>query len=286
MTSSELTAIATPTIRREDPAEGVARIVLSRPEKHNAQNPTMLYELDAALTEAGHDPAVKVIILAADGANFSSGHEIGGGAVLPCAPTATIASGLDEPGAAGHYAFECEAYLGLCKRWRDIPKPTVALAQGRAIGGGLMLLWPMDIIIASDDATFSDPVTIFGVNGGEYFTHAWELGARRAKELLFTGGAIDAHEAHAAGMVNKVVPRSELDAAGLALAQRIAARPAFGLRLAKEAVNRSLDAQGQSVALDSALALHNLGHAHNLKQFDRIIDPRGQEVIRREARGR
>ncbi|MFC9833739.1 enoyl-CoA hydratase-related protein [Rhodococcus sp. NPDC127530] len=161
----------------------------------------------------------------------------------------------------------------------------MALAHGRsAIGGALMLLWPMDIIPAAGDATFSDPVTIFGVNGGEYFTHAWELDARRAKELLFTGGDVDAHEAYPAGMVNRVAPRSELDATGLELAQRIAIRPAFPLHLAKEAVNRSLDAQGQSVALDSALALHNLGHAHNLKQFDRLIDPRGEAIVRREAR--
>ncbi|MFC9833738.1 hypothetical protein ACFVKB_07960 [Rhodococcus sp. NPDC127530] len=65
----------------------------------------MLYELDDALAQAALDPAVKVIILAADGPNFSSGHEIGAGTALPCRPTATIQSGLDEPGAAGHYAF-------------------------------------------------------------------------------------------------------------------------------------------------------------------------------------
>ncbi|WP_206474091.1 enoyl-CoA hydratase [Dietzia sp. KRD202] len=270
-------------IRRENPAEGVARIVLARPEMRNAQSPELLYQLDAALAAAAHDAAVKVIVLAADGPDFSSGHDLKAGFALPCEPVATIASGLDEPGAAGHYAFECEAYLGLCRRWRDIPKPTIASAQGRTIAGGLMLLWPMDIIVAADNATFSDPVTAFGVNGVEYFTHAWELGARRAKELLFTGGILDASEAHQLGMVNHIVPAAELDAATLALAVRIAARPAFGLRLAKESINRSLDAQGQQVALDTALALHNLGHAHNVKQFDSIIDPRGAEVIRAGA---
>lgn len=147
-----------------------------------------------------------------------------------------------------------------------------------------MLLWPMDIIVAADNATFSDPVTAFGVNGIEYFTHARELGARRAKELLFTGDALGAVEARDLGMVNHVVPEVELASAAIDLAIRISSRPSFGLRLAKESVNRSLDAQGQQVALDAALALHNLGHAHNLKQFDSIIDPRGVNVIRAGAR--
>ncbi|MFD1811534.1 enoyl-CoA hydratase [Rhodococcus gannanensis] len=271
-------------IRREDPAPGVARIVLARPETRNAQSPELLYQLDAAFAHAAADNDVKVIVLSADGPDFSSGHDLKAGFTLPCSPVATLQSGLDAGGAEGHYAFECEAYLGLCKRWRDIPKPTIAQAQGRTIAGGLMLLWPMDIIVAGHDATFSDPVTAFGVNGIEYFTHAWELGARKAKEVLFTGRALTAAEARDVGMVNHVVAAAELDAYTLELAATIAARPTFGLRLAKESINRSLDAQGQSVALDAALALHNLGHAHNLGQHGQILDPTGADVIRAGAK--
>ncbi|WAM17989.1 enoyl-CoA hydratase [Rhodococcus sp. JS3073] len=273
-------------IRREDPAPGIARIVLARPQMRNAQSPELLYELDAAFAHATADSDVKVIVLASDGPDFSSGHDLKAGFTLPCAPVATLQSGLDAGGAEGHYAFECEAYLGLCKRWRDIPKPTIAQAQGRTIAGGLMLLWPMDIIVAADDATFSDPVTAFGVNGIEYFTHAWELGARKAKEILFTGRAMTAAEARGVGMVNHVVDATELDAFTLELAATVAARPAFGLRLAKESINRSLDAQGQSTALDSALALHNLGHAHNLAQHGQIVHPAGADVIRAAAQRR
>src|SRR5262249_6828676 len=149
-------------IRRENPAPGVARVVLARPEMRNAQSPQLLYELDAAFATATADSAIRVIVLAADGPDFSSGHDLRAGFGLPCAPVATMAGGLDAGGAEGHYAFECETYLGLCKRWRDIPKPTIAQAQGRTIAGGLMLLWPMDIIVAASDATFSDPVTAFG----------------------------------------------------------------------------------------------------------------------------
>ncbi|RZK95360.1 MAG: enoyl-CoA hydratase [Rhodococcus sp. (in: high G+C Gram-positive bacteria)] len=273
-------------IRRENPAPGVARIVLARPEARNAQSPALLYQLDAALAEATADNGVKVIVLAADGPDFSSGHDLKAGFDLPCAPVATMQAGLGAQGAEGHYAFECEAFLGLCKRWRDIPKPTIAQAQGRTIAGGLMLLWPMDIIVASEDATFSDPVTAFGVNGVEYFTHAWELGARKAKEILFTGRAWTATEAREVGMVNHVVDAAELEDFTTRLAVVIATRPEFGLRLAKESINRSLDAQGQSTAMDSAFALHNLGHANNLARYGQILNPTGADVIRAGAAAR
>jgi enoyl-CoA hydratase len=95
---------------------------------------------------------------------------------------------------------EEEIYLGFCWRWRNLPKPTIAQVQGKVIAGGLMLVWPFDIVVASDDSTFSDPVVAFGVNGHEFFTHAWELGARKAKELLFTGAAFTAEECHRLGM--------------------------------------------------------------------------------------
>ena len=128
-------------------------------------------------------------------------------------------------GAEGYMATEAEMYVGLCWRWRNIPKPTIAQVQGKVIAGGLMLVWPMDLVVCSDDATFSDPVVAFGVNGHEYFTHPFEAGARLAKEMLFTGRAITADEAYRRGMVNRVVPRADLEAATLALAEHIARRP-------------------------------------------------------------
>lgn len=271
-------------VRVEYPAEGVTRLVLARPEKRNAQNPELLYELDARLVEAAGDSTVRVIVLAADGPDFSSGHDLSAGFHVPGLPVATMGGHLDAGGVEGHYAFECETYLGLSRRWRDLPKPTIAQVQGRTIAGGLMLVWPMDIIVAASDATFSDPVTAFGVNGVEYFTHLWEVGHRKAKEMLFTGDSITAAEAQHLGMVNQVVPAADLERATLDLAVRIAQRPPFGLRLAKESVNRSLDAQGQSVALDSAFALHNLGHAANLARHGEIVPADGAVTVRAASR--
>ncbi|MBC3191860.1 enoyl-CoA hydratase [Pseudonocardia sp. C8] len=273
-----------PRIRTEHPAPDIARIRLARPAKRNAQDPALLYQLDAALAAAAADTRVRVIILAADGPDFSSGHDLAAPFELPGPPTATLEGDFDAPGVEGHLAFECEAFLGLCRRWRELPKPTIAQVQGRVIAGGLMLVWPMDLIVAANDATFADPVAAFGVNGAEYFVHAFEVGARRAKELLFTGEPITAEEAHAMGMVNKVVDPGELENATLELATRIAARPAFGLRLAKTSVNRSQDAQGMQQAVDTAFALHNLGHANNLARFGTIIDTSAIEHVRRPGR--
>jgi enoyl-CoA hydratase len=272
-------------VRTERPADRVARVTLARPEKRNAQNPPLLYELDAALAAAAADDEVRVIVLAADGPDFSSGHDLDGGFALPGEPVATVQGGYGDPGIEGHYAFECEAFLGLCRRWRELAKPTIAQVQGRVIAGGLMLVWPMDLIVAAEDALFSDPVVAFGVNGVEYFAHVHELGARRAKELLFTGEPITADEAKALGMVNRVVPAAELESATLELASTIARRPPFGLRLAKASVNRAQDAQGLPQALDHAFAQHNLAHANNLARYGQVVDPTGRDVIRAARHG-
>ncbi len=267
-------------IRTEHPADGVARIVLARPSKRNAQSPALLRELDAALVEAVADESVVVIIVAADGPDFSSGHDLRAGFALDGSPIATMEASSEGPGIEGHFAFECEMYLGLCLRWRDIPKPTIAQVNGRVIAGGLMVMWPMDIIVAAENATFQDPVVAFGVNGVEYFTHVWEVGARKAKEMLFAGEALSASDAHRLGMVNHVVPIEELESFTLALASRIAQRPPFALRLAKASVNQCLDAQGQRHAVQAILSTHNLGHANNLAQFGSIVRADGEQAIR------
>ena len=271
-------------IRRETPAEHVARIVLARPDARNAQTPEMLYELDAAFTEAVTDRDVKVIMLAGDGPDFSSGHDVRGPFTMPCAPVTTMGGNFDGPGVEGRHLYECEAYIGLSRRWRDIPKPTIAEAHGRSIAGALMLLWPMDIIIAGESASFADPVVAFNLNGHEYFTHAWEVGARKAKEMLYTGDPLSAADAYRLGMVNHIVPDADLSLFALQLAEKIAAQPSYGLQLAKESVNQSLDAQGQSTAVDAAFSLHTLGHANNLARFNDVIDPTGIERIRNRAR--
>ncbi len=279
-----MSAPGTESIRFEQPAPGVARIVLARAETRNAQDKRMLYELNAAFDRAAHDDAVKVIVLSADGPHFSSGHDLRDRSKLDEFEPVGTWGGFGLPGAEGYMAVEHEIYLGLCWRWRNLPKPTIAQVHGKTIAGGLMLMWVCDLVVASDDATFSDPVVAFGVNGVEYFAHPWEVGIRKAKEMLFTGAAIGAAEARALGMVNHVVPRAELEKFTLELAQRIASRPSMGLKLAKQSVNQAQDAQGFWTALQAAMSLQQLGHSNNAQVHGMLVDPSGAEVIRREAK--
>lgn len=271
-------------IRTERPRPGIARVVLARAQTRNAQSPELLKELDAAFMDVVRDAEVSVIVLAADGPDFSSGHDLRAPMELDGEPIATMHARSDQGGIDGHFAFECEAFLGLSLRWRDIPKPTIAQVQGRVIAGGLMVAWPMDLIVASEDASFSDPVAAFGVNGVEYFAHVFEVGVRKAREMLYTGMAVSAHEARELGMVNHVVPPDELESFTLDLAARIAARPQFGLRLSKMSINQQLDAMGQRQSFEAALSLHNLGHAQNMLAHGTVVHPEGAAVIREEAK--
>ena len=152
----------------------------------------------------------------------------------------------------------------MCRRWREIPKPMIAMVQGACIAGGLMLAWSCDFIVASDDAFFSDPVVRMGIPGVEYFAHPWVMNPRAAKEFLFTGDRFDARSARSElGMVNHVVPRDELERTTFAMAERIAEMPRLGLALTKKAVNQAEDLQGMRAGMDSVFGLHHVAHAHN-----------------------
>jgi enoyl-CoA hydratase len=245
----------------------VAVVTMNRPRYRNAQNSAMTYALDAAFTRAVDDPVVKVIVLAGAGEHFSAGHDIG--TPERDADTSFTRRAViwwdhtDKAGADRRYAREMEVYLGMCRRWREIPKPTVAMVQGACIAGGLMLSWVCDLIVAAEDAFFADPVLRMGIPGVEYFAHPWVLGPRIAREVLFTGERFGARRAYEIGMVNRVVPRAELETAALGVAEKIAAMPAFGLALAKRAVNQCEDQMGMRAGMDSVFGLHHLAHAHN-----------------------
>ena len=266
------------TVIYETPAPRVARIVLNRPAARNAQDTKLLYELNAAFDLAARDDAISVVILAANGPHFSSGHDLReADSIGNMAQHETVGTwcGFTCAGAEGRMAREKELYQGLSERWRNLPKPTIAQVQGKCIAGGLMLVWPCDLIVASQDASFADITISMGMPGVEYFGHPWELGPRKAKEMLFTSDFITAEEAHRLHMVNHVVSPETLESFTLALASRIAAKPLFALKLAKEAVNAAEDAQGRISAMQTAFALHQLGHSHNMQVFGMPIDPSG-----------
>jgi len=272
----------------QTPEDGIARIVLNRPQTANAQDTQFLYELNSAFDRAAHDDDIRVIILAANGKHFSSGHDLSEQnwhANMHDHETIGTMCGFTCAGAEAQMSREEEIYIGFSERWRNIPKPTIAAVQGKCIAGGLMLVWPCDLIIATEDASFSDPTVSFGIGGVEYFAHLWEVGARKAKEMLFTSDALSAADALRLGMVNQVVPRDQLESAALEMARKIAAKSRFALKLAKKAINGAQDAQGRNVAMQNAFHLHQLAHAHWLKLYDVLLDPTGLPENTRKALG-
>jgi enoyl-CoA hydratase len=245
----------------------VALVTMNRPEYRNAQNSKMTYALDDAFYRAVEDDDVKVIVLAGAGKHFSAGHDIGtpGRDVDTSYERRAVLQWdhVGRPGGELRWAREQEVYLGMCRRWREIPKPTIAMVQGACIAGGLMLAWVCDLIVASEDAFFADPVVRMGLPGVEYFAHPWVLGPRLAKEFLFLGERMPARRAYEIGMVNRVYPRPDLESATLEMAEAVARMPRFGLTLAKKAVNQAEDLMGLHAGLDSVFGLHHFGHAHN-----------------------
>jgi enoyl-CoA hydratase len=262
------------SIRYEQPEAGIVRIVLARPETRNSQDTKLLYELNDAFDKAAQDDAVKVIVLAADGPHFSSGHDLREDLAGAMSGHQTVGTwcGFGCAGAEALMAREKEIYLGFSERWRNIPKPTIAQVQGKVIAGGLMLVWPCDIVIAADDALFVDNTVAMGIAGAEFFNHPWELGVRKAKEMLFTSDAVSAADAYRLGMVNHVVAREELGEYTMSLARRIAEQPLFALKLAKESVNTAQDNQGRVNAMQTSFAAHQLCHAHNQLIGGQLID--------------
>jgi enoyl-CoA hydratase/carnithine racemase len=229
----------------------VAVITLNRPQRANAQTMEMLDDLDAAWNAAACDDDVKVIVLRANGKHFSSGHDLGSGMTPPEKITLEWI-----------YKLEARKYLEYSLRWRNVPKPSIAAVQGKCIAGGLLLAWPCDLIVAAENAEFSDPVVFLGIGGVEYHGHTWELGPRKAKEILFTGRAVTAREAEQTGMVNRVVALDRLPDETMELARHIARMDAFALRQAKRAVNQTLDIQGFYAAIQSVFDIHHTGHGN------------------------
>jgi enoyl-CoA hydratase/carnithine racemase len=234
-------------------SDRVAVITLNRPEKANAQTMSLLDDLDAAWSRAAEDEDVRVIVLRGNGRHFSAGHDLNSGVAGPEKITLEWI-----------YSAETRRYLEYTLRWRNTPKPSIAAVQGKCIAGGLMLCWPCDLIVAAENAEFSDPVVHMGIGGVEYHGHTWELGPRKAKEILFTGRAVTAEEAEKVGMVNRVVPLDELDTASMELARQIAQMHPFALRQAKRAVNQTLDVQGFYAAIQSVFDIHQTGHGNAL----------------------
>ncbi|AYJ85443.1 enoyl-CoA hydratase (plasmid) [Sphingomonas paeninsulae] len=228
----------------------VLRLWHNRPEVRNAEGRQLLEELDHAVQRASADASVHVVIFAGKGDHFSAGHDLKES--IRDRPNPTVEQ---------RYEYELEHYFEYGLRIYDMPKPTIAQVQGACIAAGFMVANMCDLMIASDDAFFSDPTGhTLGAAAVEMLIHPHVLGMRKAKEMLFTGRRITAQEGLEVGMINHVVPRADLEAETLKLAEHIASAPPFGLRLIKRSLNRTLDAAGFRTALTAHFDAHQLSH--------------------------
>jgi enoyl-CoA hydratase len=254
----------------------VARLTLNRPEKRNAQNLAMLALLEPALEQAAADTEVRVIVLSGAGACFSAGHDI-----MENAENPEVARLRSTP--EGRLELEKRYYRAPALALRDVPKPTIAQVHGHCIAGGLMLAAMCDIVVAAEDAVFSDPVLRMGANGVELPVELWAFGPWRARLVLLTGRRVNAATAHAWGFVSEVVPSEQLNKTVDALAAEIAAMPAQAASLAKGSINKCLDLMGMSATFEHHFAVHQFAHATD--ESRRLLEDRKRNFdVRRYTR--
>lgn len=239
-----------------EPDGAVATITMNRPDMANAQDSRLIDEIDAALDLVDADDDIRVVILAGAGKHFSSGHDL----------KAIVSGEGADPWVAlretpeGKFQHEKTMYFDRCMRIHDFRKPTIAAVQGSCVAAGLMLAAMCDLIVAADDAVFSNPVLRLTGAAVELLVEPWEIGIRKAKEFLFTGDTIDAQEAWRLGLVNRVVPRAELMERTRELADRVALVPPVTAQTVKDTLNHTGTLMGKRDALKYHFMAHHWVH--------------------------
>jgi enoyl-CoA hydratase len=234
----------------------VATITMNRPEVANAQDTRLIDELDVAFDRADADDSVRVVVLAAAGKHFSSGHDLK--AIVGDTEPDQWRLMRETPEGKMHH--EKVMYFDRCKKIHDFRKPTIAAVQGSCIAAGLMLACMCDLIVAADNARFSNPVLKMTGAGVELLVEPWELGIRKAKEFLWTGDFIDAQEAWRLGLVNRVVPAAELAERTKQLADQVALVPPVTAQVVKDTINQTADLMGQSASWKYHFMAHHWMH--------------------------
>jgi enoyl-CoA hydratase len=258
----------------------VCTITLDRPEVANAQDTQLLDELDAAFDLADEDDDVRVVILAGEGKHFSAGHDLK--QLLTEGDRWAKLRGTPE----GKLRHEQVMYFDRCVKIRDFRKPTIAAVQGACSAAGLMLACMCDLIVAADDAKFSNPVLRMTGAGVELLVEPWELGPRKAKEFLLCAETIGADDAERLGLVNKIVPRGDLAQAARDMADKVALVPPVTAEAVKESINRMLDFQGQRESWRYHFMVHQfVSNTATALDAAEARKRGGMDAVRTEQRG-
>src|ERR1700749_2947606 len=197
-----------PILLTDDPAPHVRRITLNRPEKRNALSNALRGEIFRALEEGDRDPEVRVMILRGAGKCFSSGYDLGGTGPLP----------YHTAGGQGQWARHV---VEGCFRVWDLAKPVIAQVPGWCLAGGSELAVACDLVYVAEDAQIGYP-PVRSMSPPDNHYHAWLMGMRAAMEQMLTGDAIRGGGARRLGLANRAYPAEELEAATLAIAERVA----------------------------------------------------------------
>jgi enoyl-CoA hydratase len=255
----------------------VATITMNRPEVANAQDTALIDGIDAALDTADADDEVRVVVLAGNGKHFSAGHDLK--ALVGDTEPDEWRKMRDTP--EGKFRHEQVMYFDRCQRIYHFRKPTIAAVQGACVAAGLMLACMCDLIVASDDATFQNPVLRMTGAGVELLVEPWELGIRKAKEFLWTGEKLDAQEAWRLGLVNRVVPRAELTERVDELADRVALVPPATAQVVKDSLNNTATLMGK----ESSWKYHFMAHhwMHNTATAASALRARQQKTSMSEV---
>lgn len=226
----------------------VTRVILNRPERQNAQSWRLLEEMDDAFNAAVADPEVRIIVLSGAGRSFSAGHDLDSPEQVE--DRRSRDRGADQFTRSERYR---DIYLDSHLRWRNLTKPTLAMVHGYCIFGGWMIASAMDFIFSADDALF---IPVYG----DYFTAPWDLGARKAKEIMYENRFMTAQEAMTWGFVNRVYPAADLEKETLRYASRVAESNPLMNRTIKFAINQALDLMGFTPSVRSlSPEFHRMG---------------------------
>ena len=234
----------------DEPAPGVRRITLNRPDKRNAISTPMRVELLDALRSHDSDPDARVTIVRGAGPCFSSGYDLGAGSLMEGAPF------YSAPG-DGQWARQCnDTWFSV---W-DLAKPVIAQIHGYAIAGATELASACDLVYVAEDARISYPV-VRVISPPDWQYHTVLLGLRRAMELMLTGDPIDGVEAARIGFANRAFPAEALEEEVLRVATRIADVPSDLTQINKRSVHRAFDVWGARAAIRAGTELQALaGH--------------------------
>lgn len=239
----------------EERVGAVCKITLNRPDKRNAQNGTLIAELHDAMERADKDRSVHVIALFGAGPAFSAGHDIKSG------QGSDYFTEYDRSLSSEQLRYAQEVLFNYWMFIHDLRTPTIVGVHGHLATAGISLAAMCDLIVAADDAQFLDhAVTLFAVPGTELCWYPWELGVRKAKEFLWTQQVWDAATMERLGLVNRVVPRDELETTVMKMAEQIALASPTAVSLSKQSLNGTWNIMGKRQAFEHHFMIQQVAH--------------------------